>query len=463
MVNPKYLTTMNAKEAAAGTSQAEKAVHETVINACGNSFYLGENAVYDARPEVSGLGNSNVAIVGGTGCGKTVTVTGNLVHVNGVSMIVTVAKRRLVNVLCKEKSNEGYKIIFYDTTDPECSYGYDPLDNAHSAADVDELAEQMTNRGRRQEEVAYADKYWPEAAKAAMKSFIHLEIENASYAERRPCFANVVSMVRDLEIMSGGKETNFDAVFEASRRRNPESLASVFWKSLSLGAEKTLSCIVSTLKTSVENCVTEEILELCRKDVRIDLGALGREKTMLIVNSSPFSPSSHTFINIMYGMALHELFSEAEKNENGRLDVPVHLVFDDFACGCRINRFEEYISLLREAGISVTLLLQSETQLESMYGRGAASTIINNCDTYLYMGGMDVNTCRSVADRLNKPLHYVLNLPLEQVVIFRRGSKPVETRRYQTYSDPVYIRMAESYENRQKKTEADEENQEEKA
>ena len=61
--------------------------------------------------------------------------------------------------------------------------------------------------------------------------------------------------------------------------------------------------------------------------------------------------------------------------------------------------FPEYISIFREKGISVTLLIQSESQLQGMYGRENATTIINNCDTYLYMGGMDLVTGRNISER----------------------------------------------------------------
>ena len=44
--------------------------------------------------------------------------------------------------------------------------------------------------------------------------------------------------------------------------------------------------------------------------------------------------------------------------------------------------------------ISVSILLQSESQLRAMYGPEDAETIINNCDRYIYMGGMDLTTCR---------------------------------------------------------------------
>lgn len=78
-----------------------------------------------------------------------------------------------------------------------------------------------------------------------------------------------------------------------------------------------------------------------------------------------------------------------------------------------------------------------------MYGKEEATTIINNCDTYVYFGGMDSQTCESISKRRNIPVEDVYTMPLEQVMIFRRGSKPVTSRRYQTYEDPIYKKLFE--------------------
>ena len=92
------------------------------------------------------------------------------------------------------------------------------------------------------------------------------------------------------------------------------------------------------------------------------------------------------------------------------------------------------------------LLIQSETQLESIYGYHDAVTIINNCDTYVYMGGMDLSTCRKISERLNAPLEDVLYMPIGEEIIFRRGSRPVKTQRYDVLKNEMYQRMTVEHE-----------------
>lgn len=153
---------------------------------------------------------------------------------------------------------------------------------------------------------------------------------------------------------------------------------------------------------------------------------------------------------MFYAQIFKQLFEYAEQCPNGMLPVPVHVLCDDFATGSRILNFTEYISIFREKRISVTLLLQSESQLEQMYGSGNATTIINNCDSYIYLGGMDLKTAQNMSLRLNRPLEDILYMPIGQEVVIRRGQRPIITRRYDIQKNELYQEITKEY-NRQLK------------
>ena len=185
-----------------------------------------------------------------------------------------------------------------------------------------------------------------------------------------------------------------------------------------------------------------------REEKKVDFEKMATQKTVLFVSTSAVNPALHCFINIFYAQAFKTLFEYAESLPDGKLPIPVHVLCDDFATGSRILNFPEYISIFREKQISVTLLVQSESQLESMYGSEDATTIINNCDTYLYMGGMDLKTGRSISERLNTPLEDVLYMPIGQVCVFRRGQRPIITSRYDIMKDEQYRQVTRAYEER---------------
>ena len=116
--------------------------------------------------------------------------------------------------------------------------------------------------------------------------------------------------------------------------------------------------------------------------------------------------------------------------------------------------FEQYVSIFREKGLSVTAIIQSESQLGSLYGRDKATTIINNCDTIVFMGSMDLETVRSISARANRPLEDVLYMPIGSEIIFRRGMKPIFTKRYDIFQNEMYQEVTADYEKKVEKERA---------
>ena len=186
----------------------------------------------------------------------------------------------------------------------------------------------------------------------------------------------------------------------------------------------------------------EDIRQMMRESNSIDFRELATKKTALFVITSPVNTAVNNFANLMYGTAIKELMAFASERRDCRLPRDVRLVFDDFAVGSKIHNFAEYISVFRSAGISALILLQSESQLFSIYGEQDGQSIINNVSTYCYFsGGMDLTTCEHVARRTNRPLETVLYSPLDRIYIMQAGRKPQVTKRYPIMNDCRYQEM----------------------
>ena len=115
--------------------------------------------------------------------------------------------------------------------------------------------------------------------------------------------------------------------------------------------------------------------------------------------------------------------------EDNQLPVPVRFIMDDFATNCAIVDFQRMIASIRSRGISVMLMIQAEAQLSTMYGHDA-KTIIGNCDTYVYLGGNDVETAESIAKRCNVLPEKILYMPVGTNWIFRRGQRPINGKNF---------------------------------
>ena len=211
---------------------------------------------------------------------------------------------------------------------------------------------------------------------------------------------------------------------------NPESYAVSLYERFRVAADKTLRSILIVTNSKLGTFDTPEIRKMTAYD-DINLPSIGQQKTALFVVVSDTDRSMDGLANIFFTQAMNELCRYADQEcEDSRLPVPVRFILDDFATNCKIEEFPRMIASIRSRGISTMLMIQAEAQLEESYGHDG-KTIIGNCDTYVYLGGNDVNTAKAVAERCNVPVQKILNMPVETNWIFRRGQSPINGRNFQ--------------------------------
>lgn len=404
---------------------------------------LGENCFYSANCNETGL-NNNVIVCGGSGSGKTMSVSEpRLLETRTSSMIATVTKRRIVTKYMPLFKKRGYEILDLNFVNPlESTCAYDPLEYVGSYSDITFLAQSIVKINP-QKDKSVADPYWDEAATSLLSAeiaYILMTKDDATFADVLDLHDRLV-----LDESAGVFETSLDAKFEYIASKDPTCFAVSCWKSFKNLPMKTAGCVFGTLNSTIDTIFSPELRKMIASGNNVDFEQMATKKTILFVTTSAVNPALHSFVNMFYGQAFKELFEYAENRPDGVLPVPVHVLCDDFATGSRVLNFAEYISIFREKGISVTLLLQSESQLEQMYGPDNATTIINNCDSYIYLGGMDLRTAQNISLRLNVPLDEVLYMPIGQEILFRRGQRPIITGRYDIQKNDLYREVTEDY------------------
>ena len=404
---------------------------------------LGENCCYSSDCNETGL-NNNIIVCGGSGSGKTMSISEpRLLETKTSSLISTVTKRRIVTKYMPLFKERGYNVLDLNFVNPiESTCSYDPLKYVASYSDITFLAKSIV-KADPQKDRSSADPYWDEAA----ISLLSAEIAYILMTNDKATFADVLELHDSLTIDVGGStiRTSLDDQFDYMASEYPTCFAVSCWKSFKSLPIKTAGCVFGTLNTTIDTIFSPELREMMVTKPQVDFELMATEKTILFVTTSAVNPALHCFVNMFYAQAFKQLFEYAESSQNGVLPVPVHVLCDDFATGGRVLNFAEYISIFREKRISVTLLLQSESQLEQMYGTGNATTIINNCDSYIYLGGMDIKTAQNISLRLNVPIDEVLYMPIGQEILFRRGQRPIITRRYDIQKDELYKRITNDY------------------
>lgn len=133
----------------------------------------------------------------------------------------------------------------------------------------------------------------------------------------------------------------------------------------------------------------------------MELGDIGRRKTALFVIVSDTDASLNFLVSIMYTQLFNLLCTIADDEYNGPLPVHVRCILDEFANIGQIPQWDKLIATIRSREISAAMILQSKTQLKSLY-KDAAEVIEGNCDTELFLGGKEKSTLKDLAEMLGK-------------------------------------------------------------
>lgn len=396
-----------------------------------------EGCIYSSDCTETSLNNNRI-VVGGSGSGKTMSITEPcLLHSHNRNLIVTATKRGIVHKYRPLLQARGYRVEVLDFAQlSNCTVGYDPMRYVHTSEDVQCLAQNLVMANPRKGK-SHADPYWDDMSISVLCALMEME---RLQSPERCCFANVIKRFQSLRVQYGSQNicTSLDVDFQMLEFLHPGNVANVHWESFCHLPGKTASCVVSALSSTIRYLFNQDLLEMMRLPRCVNFDRFANEKTVLFLITSPVNHALSNLVGVFYSTAMKELFELAEQNPDGRLRIPTHMVCDDFATGALIPDFAQYISIIREKGLSVTLLCQSESQLESLYSPAEAVTIINNCDTYVFTGSMDLKTAHNMSLRVNMPVDEVLALPAGMFIVCRRGQKPVRTQRYPILEDPLY-------------------------
>jgi len=367
---------------------------------------------------------NNVLVVGTTGAAKTRTViTPNLLECVG-SYVVTDPKGNLYRQWGSYMERQGYRVVRLSFIHPEKSAHYNPMKYVNSTQQIQQLSSALVKSSG-----GYAaDPFWDDTSLMLINSLLAYTKEKYAEDDKRNNFHNVLELLRSAGREStSNKRTRLSVRMEALSAQNPGSWACKQFQNVNQAPEKTFNTIVSTAIAKFCSVDTEEIAQMMQDD-EIDLKSIGQRKTAVFVEVSDSDRSMDMLINMFFTQAMNQLCTYADEEcENSQLPVPVRFFMDDFATNCKIDNFENMISNIRSRKISVILILQSLSQLDKSYGQ-SAHTIIDDCDTLIYMGGNDPETARSIAIRCNKTTQTVLHMPLCTSWIFRRGEKPFMCR-----------------------------------
>lgn len=389
---------------------------------------------------VTGI-NNNDLLVGPAGSGKTRGyVIPNILHTQD-SLIVADTKGNLCRLYGEHLKEKGYTVMHLDFTDvANTPWGYNPLAYIRECRDDDTNKNGDYYSEQDIKKVAQAicpclnskDPFWDQAAQMYLETII-LFIMNLL----PPWQHNLYEVYTFLSKMGTDELTN---MIEEECTTHPDS---AFTRKMQMirqneKADKMDASIKGILAQHLDVVTYSGVKRMfCMKE-QVNMGAFLKGKTALFLSVSDSDRSQDSLINLFYTQALQYLMTAADRRPDSRLPIPVRFILDDFSTNTVIPDFDKIISVIRSREIYVSVIIQSLSQLEGLYGHSKAQTIINNCDHCLYLGGTDTQTAEYFAKKFNCQISTVLNQPLDGLFIFERGSEPRKARKYDLNSDMAY-------------------------
>ena len=364
--------------------------------------------------------NKNILVIGGSGSGKTrFFVKPSLLQMHS-SYVVTDPKGQLLRETGKLLAHGGpkrdengkpvrdkqgkvvyepYRIKVLNTINFSKSMKYNPLAYVRSEKDILKLVNVIIANTKGDGEKSSED-FWVKAERLLYCALIGYIWYEAEPEEKN--FITLLELINACEAREDDEtyKSPVDILFDELAQEQPEHFAVKQYVKFKMAAGKTLKSILVSCGARLSPFDIKELRDIMTED-ELELDTMGDRKTALFLIMS----DTDTTFNFVTAMLQSQLFNllcdKADDLYNGRLPVHVRCLLDEFANIGQIPNFDKLIATIRSREISASIILQSQSQLKTIY-KDAADTIVGNCDVTLFLGGKEKSTLKEISELLGK-------------------------------------------------------------
>ena len=343
--------------------------------------------------------NTNILIVGGSGAGKTRTYGVPNVLECACSMVITDPKAEILRKTGNLLKQKGYEVIVFDLINPAASFCYNPFVYVHDDREVLTLIENLIQNTTPSHSKS-SDPFWEKSETALLQALMLYLLHEAPPEEQN--FSMVMEMISAAEVHEDDDnyQSPLDILFERLEMREPDSIACKQYRIFKQAAGKTAKSILISCGARLAPFDIAELREIMSYD-EMELDMMGDQRSALFVIISDTDDTFNFVVAMMYSQLFNLLCDRADDVHHGRLPYHVRILCDEFANIGQIPKFDKLIATIRSREISASIILQSQSQLKTIY-KDAAETILGNCDTMLFLGGKESSTLKEISETLGK-------------------------------------------------------------
>ena len=365
---------------------------------CGAPLYYDNGILYMDSDD------NHTAVIGPTGCKKTrVSTFATVASIieNGESAIINDPKQEIYYRTARRAEEKGAQVYLLNFRNPRRSHCWNPLavpysfhksgrsDEANQA--ISDFAESVLSAHKK----VTVDIYWAETAQGFLNSIALALMDSVT--------ENVFNMKSLIPLCyeSGQKYLNKILINMDSNAPCALGLHAV----LDLSAEKTKSCIYSTLAASLRPFAQNPALMEMLSSSSFSIEDIGKKQTLIYIVYPDEKDSLNFLVNAFLTQCYETLVSVAHEYPNDRLPLRVNFILDEFSNLTPVSNFANRISESRSKNIRYFLYIQSYGQLTEKY-KECADTILANCNNWVCFGSKDLPFLKKLADICGTEVDY---------------------------------------------------------
>ncbi len=380
-----------------------------------------ESLTMSSRPKIPKYArNKNILCVGGSGSGKTRYFVKPSIMQMHSSYVITDPKGQLLSEVgtmlrrgapkldengkpVKDSRGkmvyEPYKIKVLNTINFRKSMKYNPFSYIKSEKDILKLVNVLIANTKGDADKGQED-FWVKSERLLYCALIGYIWYEAEPEEKN--FLTLLELINASEAREDDEEfqSPVDILFSKLEQENPDHFAVKQYRKFKLAAGKTLKSILVSCGARLAPFDIKELRDIMDDD-ELELDTIGDRKTALFLIMSDTDTTFNFVIAMLQSQLMNLLCEKADDEYGGRLPVHVRFLLDEFANIGQIPNFDKLIATIRSREISASIILQSQSQLKTIY-KDAADTITGNCDTMLFLGGKEKSTLKEISELLGK-------------------------------------------------------------
>ena len=279
---------------------------------------------------------------------------------------------------------------------------YNPMHYIDSDEDAVKLAYAIVNNTKPKDAPASGgDKFWDDASVLLISALILYLIYEAPVSEQN--FSTLMYMIQNCQMEEGDMGPNpLEMLFNELQERDPLHPAVLQFNSFKLGSTKTLQSVLITASANLYMFNTAQFAEMTNTDTMF-LPRLGLEKRVIFCVIPDNDKTYNFLITMLYTQLFDQLFrlADSEPKFDGALPVHVRFMMDEFANVALPANFKNILAVCRSRNISCDIILQSKSQIQSLY-KDDWEGMIGNCDSLIYLGGNEYATFEWLSKYIGK-------------------------------------------------------------